>query len=335
MIEMNTELQKLQKYIKKGQKILLINHIRMDWDALGSLGAFYLLFKKLWKEVRATNDCPIPESFWFLWINTIIEPELSVKDYKPDCIIAFDSGSESQMGETYQKYKEIFQNTIFAQFDHHVSNDSYADINITDTKSSSTCELVFESLAKLWLSEYIDSQIATLLLMWILTDTNIFYNTNTTSKTFEVATELHKLWADQRLIIQQLFRKKWFQKSKLWGLALWEMKQFENWNIIWSSITQEMFDITNTSYLECAGFLNEFLANIEWAEIAYLLYELDDWSIKWSLRSNNVDINVSQIAAHFWGWGHARAAGLIIHWDIRKAETQLLWVIKQYIEKAD
>jgi|GEM_PF-4516146 hypothetical protein len=48
-------------------------------------------------------------------------------------------------------------------------------------------------LIKLDFEKYIDKEIATLLIAGIHTDTNIFYNQNTTPNTLKVASELVKL----------------------------------------------------------------------------------------------------------------------------------------------
>lgn len=63
---MHHEIQKFSELLKKSQKILLINHIRMDGDAWGSLAALALILKSMGKEVRAVNDCTVPPSLTFL-----------------------------------------------------------------------------------------------------------------------------------------------------------------------------------------------------------------------------------------------------------------------------
>ena len=326
---MNAELQKLKNKIESSQKILLINHLWMDWDALGSLWALYLILQKMWKDVKATNDCSIPDTFSFLWISEIIVPQLDIEEFDPDLIIALDSWDLSRLWESYTNYSQIFQKKDFAQFDHHVSNDAYADINIIKSDSTSTCELLYQSLEELWMQEYADKQIATLLMMWILTDTNIFYNTNTTLETFQVATELFELWGDTRLVINELFRKKDFVKSKLWGESLAVSRQYLGWKIVGSIITEKMLAKTwmTSNKADVKWFINLFFANIDGALVAYVLCQTDKW-VKWSLRSNNENIDVAKIAATFgWGW-HARAAWLFMECSLEEAEEKLINKIK-------
>lgn len=303
----------------------------MDGDALGSLGGLYLILQKLGKNVKAINDETVPAAFSFLWVNTIIETELNLQDFQPDIIISLDAASPQQLWNTYIKNKTIFDNTSFIVIDHHITNGWFWNLNIIDAKMSSTCEFVYYILQELNLDQHIDSKIATLLLTGINTDTNIYYNTNTTYETFRAAAELFKLWGDQRTIANELFKKKWFAKSKLWWEALIQSKSFENWKIVGSSIIKAMFKKTETTHRDTTWLLNEFYANIEWAKVAYLLYETPDNTIKWSLRGFTADYNVSQVAQNFWGGWHIQAAGFTSEWTIEEVEKKLIDIIKDIL----
>jgi len=63
---MHYDIKKLSEALTSSQKILLINHIRMDGDAWGSLASLGLILKKIGKEVKCVNDCAVPPSFAFL-----------------------------------------------------------------------------------------------------------------------------------------------------------------------------------------------------------------------------------------------------------------------------
>ena len=108
--------------IENNNKFLLVNHIRMDPDAFGSLGAFYLLLKKLGKEVRATNDEAVPENFSFLTKEDLIIPKIDMGEFAPEVIISFDAASLDQLGESYSNNKAFFENIPFIVIDHHITN---------------------------------------------------------------------------------------------------------------------------------------------------------------------------------------------------------------------
>jgi phosphoesterase RecJ-like protein len=323
---MKENIIKLWELINNSKKILLINHIRMDGDAFWSLIAFYKVLEKLWKIIKATNNEKSPDAFNFLWNKDIIVHNLDIEKFSPDLIIALDAWWEEQLWEIYQKNIKLFKEKEFVVIDHHITNKWYWKLNIIDTNASSTCELIFEILEKLELVKYIYKEIATLLITWIITDTNIYYNSNTTSKTLEIASKLVRLWADYRSPIFHLFRKKEFNKSKLWWEILKNIKSTPNKKIVRVIVKDEYFEKTNTIRKDLTWLINEFLANIEWNEVSFLLYSLENWKIKASFRSQWIDI--SKICSKFWWWWHKQAAGFISDKNIETVEKMILEKLK-------
>lgn len=305
------KIKELWNLIGKSKKIALFSHIRMDPDTFWSSSALYYILEKLWKKVVLLNDEEAPDEFSFMWANNIISHNYNLKEFNPDLIISLDAASIWQLAESYIKNKETIEKTPFIVIDHHISNEWFWDINIIDVNSSSTCELLFEILEINNLVQYIDSKIATLLITGILTDTNVFYNTNVTSKTHNIAWKLLDMWANSRKSIFEFFKKKSFKKAKLLWLWLSKIetillnKNWHNKNIVYTIITKEDFKKTNTTDRD-TNWIIEHLINIEETEIAFIIYPLDNWKIKASFRSHTY--NVSKLAQKLWGWWHKQAA---------------------------
>ncbi len=314
----------LWEKIKYSSNILLINHIRMDPDAFWSLSWFYQILKKLWKNVEAINDEKTPENFWFLEQNHIINPDLDITAFNPDLIISFDASSLDQLWKQYSENIDIFQNTDFFVIDHHLSNPAFGQYNIIKTDYSSTCEIVFEIIEELNYLEYMDNSIATCIFTWMITDTNIFYNQNTTPNTHRVAGELMNHWADFRAPIFEFYKKKSFKQSKLWWEILSKLQQVEkNWKLItYALVNNKDFEKTWTTDEDISGLINEFLSNMENSDVCFLLYPLKDWLIKASFRSKEID--VSKICQSYWGWGHKLAAWCSVDKDIDDFEKEIL-----------
>lgn len=320
---MKEKILQFWELIKKHKKILMINHTRMDPDAFWSLTWFYNLLKNIWwYEIKATNDEKTPEEFSFLWNNEIIEPNLDIETFNPDLIISFDASNLEQLWNTYKNYKNVFGNKDFVIIDHHITNPWFWKLNIIDTTASSSCELVFEIIEILDLTKYIDKNIATLLTAWLLTDTNIYYNSNTTSKTLLTWAKLMDFWADFRLPMFNFFKKKEFNKSRLWWEVLKDLKKSDDWKIVWWIITKEIFEKTSTTDKDTSWLINEFLANISWCEISFLLYPLDNWLIKASFRSSWFD--VSNLCLSFWWWWHKLASGFTSIKNLEEIEKEVL-----------
>jgi len=320
----------LWEKILSSKNILLINHIRMDPDAFWSLSWFHQILEKMWKNVKAINDDLVPENFWFLKQNHIISTDLvlfphltreGIKGWVPDLIISFDAASIDQLGQSYTKNKQIFDSTDFFVIDHHLSNPQFGQYNIIKTDFSSTCEIVFDIIEQLNYIKYMDKSIATCLFTGMITDTNIFYNQNTTPNTHRIAWKLMKHWADFRAPIFEFYKKKSFKASKLWWEILKDMKQIEVSSkiITYSLVKQEYFEKTWTSDEDISGLINEFLSNIENSDVCFLLYPLKDWKVKASFRSKEID--VSKICQKYWWWWHKLAAWCSVDmkiWDFEK-----------------
>ncbi|MCH8518511.1 bifunctional oligoribonuclease/PAP phosphatase NrnA [Candidatus Gracilibacteria bacterium] len=309
---MRQEIQKLSEILKSSQKILLINHIRMDGDAWGSLAALGLILRKIGKEVKAINDCEVPPSLTFLGHTELIEPELDIKKYDPDIIISLDASDTSRLGKIYETWKDVFQKKPLGVIDHHISNPGFGDINIIDSNVSSTCELLVQVLEELGLTEYIDSEIATFLYLGLQTDTNMYYNSNVTSQTLMAGARLIEYGADYRCIITEMFQKKSFKQLKLWEILIANMKQERYGAINYSSLTK--YDIAKLDIVKAdigshlKGAINELLINIEGTQIAFLIYPISLEENKVSMRCQE-GYDVASICESFGGGGHTQAAG--------------------------
>ena len=308
---MQNKIQELKENIEKAKKIALLTHIRMDPDTFWSAAAFYYILEKMWKKVILLNDEKAPDDFSFLWANKIVSTNIDLKEFKPDLVISLDAASISQLAESYQKNKEIINSLPFFVIDHHISNPWFWKINIINPKASSTCEFLFSILKEINLIKYIDKKIATLLIAGILTDTNVFYNTNVSSKTHKISAELLELWADSRKCIFNFFKKNNLLKLKLLAKAIENIRivknKLNNWkNITITSLTKKDFEELKAKESD-REWIVEYLINLENTEIAIFIYPIKNWQNKVSLRSQ--EYNVSELAQKFDWWGHKQASG--------------------------
>lgn len=125
-----------------------------------------------------------------------------------------------------------------------------------------------------------NSQIATFLLTGLITDTNSFFNTNSSSKALQTAGELMTYKPRHQDIIINLFKKKPYPRIKLWGNILEGLKDIEGGKIVWNTVPKSTFIQTQTTDKDISGLIDEFLTTIEGLEVAFLLYELDDKKVK-------------------------------------------------------
>lgn len=324
-LKMKNKIIELKKLIENSEKILLINHIKMDADAFWSLAAFYLILEKIWKKVKAINDSETPKDFDFLLEKRIIESDLYIKKFSPDLIISLDAASTSQLWETFLKNENIFKNTNFVVIDHHQTNIWFWNLNLIFPKYSSTCELLFDIFEEIWFLDLIDNKIATLIISGIYTDTNIFYNQNTTPNTHKVAARLLELKADFRSPIYNFFQKISLKRLKLFWKAIQNLQKEKN--LIYGFLEKKDFLETDTTLEDTSWIINK-LSNIEENEVICMIYETENWT-KISFRSKNIDVWSFCASFPNWWW-HKNAAGFNLEKNLEEAKKIILEKFEKY-----
>ena len=299
----------------------------MDPDAYGSLTGFYQILETLWKKVIALNDQAAPDDFAFMWMNHVFTESIPT-DFTPNLIISFDASSLWQLADSYLDNKKLFDTTDFFVIDHHITNPWFGQYNIIKTHYSSTCEITYELLEELWYIQYITPKIASCLYSGIITDTNVFYNKNTTANTHRVAAKLIEHWADFRAPIYEFYKKQTLDSLQFDTTLINNIQQtnVNSYKIYYILIDLEVFDKAGIAYefgsVYTKNFIWSTLANIEWWDICFILYPLKDWTIKASFRSKEYD--VSALCQSFGWWWHKLAAGCSYEWEIEEFKSEIL-----------
>ena len=232
-----------------------------------------------------------------------------------DLIIAVDTGDLVQLGKIYEDNKELFASTTFLNIDHHKSNGMFGTHNYVDPEVAATTQIItplVQELEKDLGMQLFDADIATLLLVGIVTDTGSFQHTNTTPEAFEVAADLLDYGARQQEIIKHIYKTKSLATLKLWGRVLSRIKQRPDQKLVYSIITQQDLAETGASPDDSGGIIDELLTNAPGAEVVFLLKEKAPGFISGSMRAPGQIADVSQIAASLGGGGHKKAAGFRI-----------------------
>lgn len=281
-------------------------------------------------------------------VNIIISPmygSFSAKDVtfskgnnQFDLIIVLDSADLEQLGTIYEKNTDLFFSAPVINIDHHVSNTFFGNLNLVEITAASTSEILLEIIQKLEKVEnktFIDEDVATLLLLGIITDTSSFQNPNTTPRSFDIAADLIDLGARQQEIIQQIYKTKKLSTLKLWGQTLSKIQIDPIYRLVWSSITKNDLNETDANPDESEGIIDELMSNAPGAEVILLFKDNLNGVLSGSLRTTSASINASKIAEMFGGGGHMQAAGFKIkndeNFEVNLAEV--LKKIKKFQEK--
>jgi len=308
-------IHKLQQSILGAKKILIITHQKPDGDALGSGLAFAKFLETLEKENSFFALGPISTSANFLPGRRKIKSnlnELFLTDY--DLIIILDCGDLKQTG-IEEKLRALPPALPIVNIDHHQTNENFGLVNIVDTETSSTAEIIFSIFEKLKFP--VDKETATCLLTGLITDTANFSNPATTFASLEVAGQLLGRGARLGEISTNVLKNKSLATLKFWGKILSRLTENKKLGIVTTVITKKDLNLYNLNEEALEGVTN-FLNNLKGAKMVLVLKTIEPGKIKGSFRTTTDGVDVSRLAKIFGGGGHQKAAGFTIPGELVK-----------------
>ena len=279
----------------------ITGHIRPDGDCVGSTLGLYNYIRKNLPECEVTVYLEKP-SDEFNYLSGINDIKHEAEDKHFDLFVVLDCSSMDRI-EPFMSCFENADKTIC--IDHHISNNSFADVNQVVSDASSACEVLYDTLD----DEKIDKAVAECIYTGIIHDTGVFKYSCTSLHTMEIAGKMMQMGIDYSDIIDNSFYKKTYVQNQILGRALLESVLFYDKKCIFSSVTRDEMNFYGVTGKELGGIIEQ-LRLTEGVEVAIFLYETGDDEYKVSLRSKK-EIDVSAIAVAFGGGGHVRAAGFL------------------------
>lgn len=309
-------LEEVISAINFHNNICITSHFNPDGDSIGSVLALGMALKKnRYKNITMLVSDEIPKNLLFLPGIDQIQKETHAK--KIDLLIALDCGDKNRIGIS----KSLLESTDYIiNIDHHITNTNFGNINIINPDASSTGEIVYEILKLMNID--IDKDIATSLYVGISTDTGSFRYDNTTSSTHAIVSRLLDLGINSNYININLYQSRSIEKTCLLIKSLDTLELLKSGKIAIAIVTREMLEICNTTINE-ADLIIDFIRDIDSVEVACVLKETDNNTIKVGLRSKNY-IDVSLIAKSFNGGGHAKASGCTLYSGIEEGKKLIL-----------
>lgn len=287
--------------IRSNDTFLISTHKSPDGDALGSSIALGLALKKMGKQVTYAFEKPSSTKFSFL-------TELNALD-NADLEQTFQVGLFLDSSDSDHLYdsKLMEKCRVRVNVDHHVSNVGYGNINFVDVHASATAEIVYDLIQQLLVE--MDDEMALAIYTGIVSDTGNFKYSNVTYKTHEIAGKLYRFPNPYWEISKKLFDELSFEKVQIIGFALGKIRLIKEGKVALIHLTNEdMKQFVDDTDME--GIIN-YARDIIGVEVALLIKETNANVFKVSLRSNTT-FDVSVVAVHFDGGGHAKAAGCTV-----------------------
>jgi bifunctional oligoribonuclease and PAP phosphatase NrnA len=287
-----------------GRKIAIVGHARPDGDCIGSQVALARVLMSRGFDVVCVNADAMPRRLQFLVGDmTFLRTDEALKLPDDRAAIFVDCADAARPGE---RLKAKFPAPA-AVIDHHLSNIGFGAVNLVDSASAATCEILAGVFFDNGLE--VDAQTAQALYAGILTDTGQFRFNATSRRCFLLAGELVARGAKPAEAGFELYERESEGKLRLLQNFLASLKLECGGRVCIGVLKDGVFESTGTNAEDTEGLV-DYARSIDGVEVGALIEERSGGAVKASLRAKDPAYRVDLIAAEFNGGGHACAAGL-------------------------
>ncbi|HET9908466.1 MAG TPA: DHH family phosphoesterase [Anaerolineales bacterium] len=301
----------IKERLEKSKNVMIASHIRPDGDAIGSLLGLGLALLDAGKSVRMVLVDGVPASFKHLGGSERIVKEPH-EEY--DTFVTVDSADFKRLGKLFENFGRPDIN-----IDHHKTNENFGKINLIEAEEVATSAILARHLPE-W-GYNITRPIAAALLTGIITDTLGFRTSNTNPTALRLCAMLMETGVDMTELYMKSLVMKTFPAARYWGAGLSSLEQKNG--MVWATLTLNDRKLAGYSGNDDADLIN-MISAIDGNKVGMIFVEQSDNHVKISWRALEPGIDVSQVAKHFNGGGHAAAAGADIPGGLNEIQPLVL-----------
>lgn len=319
------DAEKIGEVLRNHQSFVLLSHVRPDGDAIGSQLALGYALIAAGKSVRLINEDGLPENLAFMAGSERIEtPPAEPLDV--EVAIALDTATKPRLGE--RALHAASKAKIWINIDHHVSNPGYGDLNLIDSTSPATGQILYQLIVALGLPMPAESRDA--IYVAVSTDTGSFQYPSTTAKTYDLAADLIRRGLDVGKINSDTYDNHPYRRVELMRALLNTLELSADGMVAhWEMRDQTRIDLALTP--DDSEGLIDIIRAIRGVQVAVFFEELPDGKIRVSMRSKDRRFDVCEIAMAFGGGGHALAAGIRMNGPLAEAKPLVLEAVRSRI----
>jgi phosphoesterase RecJ-like protein len=314
--------------LRSHQSFVLVSHVRPDGDAIGSQLALGFSLMAAGKTVYLINEDGLPDNLAFMAGSEKIELP-PAEPLAIEVAIALDTATKPRLGD--RALHAASNAKIWLNIDHHISNPGYGDLNLIDSTSPATGQILYQLITALDLPMPAETRDA--IYVAVSTDTGSFQYPSTTAKTYQMAADIIERGLDVGTINSQIYDNYPFRRLELMREMLKTLELSADGLVAsWELRDQTRLDLALLP--EDSEGLIDTIRAIRGVQVAVFFEELVDGKIRVSMRSKDRRIDVCQIAMEFGGGGHALAAGIRMAGPLEVAKPLVLAAIRRRIEAA-
>jgi phosphoesterase RecJ-like protein len=308
---MNEATGVIKERLDKARNVVIASHVRPDGDAIGSLLGLGLALQNAGKFVQMILVDGVPSSFRYLEESEQILKE-PTGEY--DTFISVDCADFKRLGKVFENFDQPDIN-----IDHHKTNARFGKLNLIESEEVATAAILTNHLPE-W-GYTITRPIAAALLTGIVTDTLGFRTSNTNPSALRLCAQLMETGVDMADLYMKSLVMKSYPAARYWGAGLSKLEQKNG--IVWATLTLEDRKISGYSGNDDADLIN-MISAIEGNKVGMIFVEQSDQHVKISWRALEPGVDVSPVAKHFNGGGHAAAAGADIPGALQDVQPLVL-----------
>lgn len=311
-------LQSTGERLAAVKSALVVSHVRPDGDAIGSLLAMGMALENAGKTVQMVLVDGVPASFSHLEGGARVQ---KAPNGQFDTFITVDCADFKRVGKGFENRGRPHLN-----IDHHVTNEKFGELNLIVPEAVATCAILADALPAWGLA--ITPSIAAALITGIVTDTLGFRTSNTTPQSLRQTAALMETGVDMPDLYHRALMRRSYPAAKYWGAGLSSLKS--DGGLVWGTLT--LADRAGSGYPgnDDADLIN-VISSIEGSSVGMIFVEQADRHVKISWRALTPGLDVSQVARHFGGGGHAAAAGADIAGTMEEIQPRVLQTTRQML----
>jgi len=276
------------------EKIIILRHLRPDFDALGSQIGLKEVLKTNFpdKKIYVTGD-----TNKFSFIGKMDEIEDSI--FNDSLVIILDVAvSHLVSDERYKLAKEVIV------IDHHQNTSDLTEEFIIDNKYSSCAELIASLCLKAKL--VINKEAAEAFLYGIIGDTGRFLYPGVNDKTFNLVAKLLKTKAD----LQKVYNNMYLETLENKQMKAYFASKFlvSEANVAYMINEKEIFELFKVDVFTISRGMVNVMSGIEGINI-WVNFTFDESKNVYLAEIRSREISTLEIAKKYGGGGHLQACG--------------------------
>ncbi|MEI3529577.1 MAG: bifunctional oligoribonuclease/PAP phosphatase NrnA [Bacilli bacterium] len=290
------KIKTIFRKIKKFDTIVIARHVGADPDALASQIALRDIILNTFPKKKVYAVGNPASAFKYLGILDKFNEEM----YQNSLLICLDVPDAARVDGVDVK---LFKDSI--KIDHHPFVEKYCNVEWVDDSASSTCQMIMELVLNSKLR--ITKSAAEKLYIGLVADTNRFLFYYTTTKTFDIVSQIIKLTDIDFTNLYEALYMRPLKEIKFQSYLTTNLKVTDN-GFGYIIVTEDILKKFDVDAATAGNMVNKF--NYIDEIVAWAVFSVDSKNdtIRGSIRSRGPIIN--EVAAQYGGGGHKFASGV-------------------------